>query len=420
MSSPGEGVRDYDLIVVGGGIVGLAAAAALAHTPVRVAVVERRPFPERPATDTRRVSALTAGSEQILRGMGASDALEPSRAGPIRSMVIWDGDAPGALTFGAQEIGRERLGALVPNGEIAYALLEAAGEAPNVDWYGPADWEDLHWEGGLAECRLARSGAGLRLRAPILAAADGSHSPVRQAVAIGTAAWDYGQSAVVAEIRPQRPHHHRAYQRFLRGGPLALLPLSGGRCSLVWTLPRARAEAMRELSDAAFGQRLGRAFGPELGALEVVGPRGTFPLGFRHARSYARGRVVLVGDAAHAIHPLAGLGLNLGLRDAAALAETVAEAHRAGEDPGSARVLGRYQRRRLPDNLLVAAYTDGLSRLFGQPPGLVKRPRALGMNLLDQSGPLKGLLMRQGIGLMSGQGPLFRGEPLNRAGGPKD
>ncbi len=420
MSSSGEGIKDYDLIVVGGGIVGLAVVAALAHTPVRVALVERRPFPQRPAADTRRVSALTAGSERILRGMGAAGALDPARAGPIRSMVIWDGDAPGALTLGAQEIGRERLGALVPNGEIAYALQESAGKAPNVDCYCPADWEELHGEGELAECRIAQSGASLRLRAPILAAADGSHSPVREAVAIGSAAWDYGQSAVVAEIRPQRPHHHRAYQRFLRGGPLALLPLPGGHCSMVWTLPRARAEGMRELSDAGFGQRLSRAFGPELGTLEAVGPRGSFPLGFQHARTYTRGRVVLVGDAAHTIHPLAGLGLNLGLRDSAALAEMVAEAHRTGEDPGSARVLGRYQRRRLPDNLLVAAYTDGLNRLFGEPGRFIKGPRGLGMNLLDRSGPLKGLLMRQGMGLMAGQGTLFRGEPLNGAGRPKD
>ena len=414
MTGPQQAGDNYDLIVVGGGMVGAAVAAALAPTPMRVAVVEARAPEGQPARDGRRVSALTAGSVRILEGLGVWETVAAGDTEPIRGMTVWDGDHPGGVGFQAGDVGMEALGALAPNGAIAAALQAATGDAANnVDWFCPARWTALEGGDEAVTISLTTEGGERTLHAPLTVAADGRDSAVRQEVGIETIGWDYGQSGLVAEIRPQRPHGGRAFQRFLRGGPLALLPLPEGRCSLVWSLPTARAEALLDLDDTAFARRLQEAFGPELGELAVAGPRGAFPLRLQHARGYARDRVVLAGDAAHAVHPLAGLGLNLGLRDAAALAETVAEAHLAGEDWGDPAVLGRYQRRRMPDNILVSAYTDGFHRLFGGDSEALGTLRSLGMNLVDRAGPLKHLLMRQGMGLAGpGRGRLERGEPL--------
>jgi len=393
--------------------VGAAVAAALAPTPLRVAVVEARPREQQPASDGRRVSALTAGSVRILQGLGVWQAVRAADTEPIRAMTVWDGDRAGGVGFEAGEVGLEALGALAPNGAIAAALQAASAAAANVDWLCPARWSALEQGEERAVLRVADETGERTLAAPLLVAADGRDSAVRNRAGIETAGWDYRQSGLVAEIRPQRPHRGRAFQRFLRGGPLALLPLPQGRCSLVWSLPTARAEGLLDLDDAAFAARLQAAFGPELGTLETAGPRGAFPLRLQHARGYARGRVALAGDAAHAVHPLAGLGLNLGLRDAAVLAEVVADAHLAGEDWGGEAVLGRYQRRRMPDNLLVSAYTDGFHRLFGGDSEALGTLRGLGMNLVDRAGPLKRLLMRQGMGLVGeARGRLERGEPL--------
>ncbi|MEF8794084.1 UbiH/UbiF/VisC/COQ6 family ubiquinone biosynthesis hydroxylase [Thiohalorhabdus sp.] len=413
MSGDRQQADDYDLIVVGGGMVGAAIAAALAPTPLWVAVVEARAPEAQPASDGRRVSALTAGSVRILKGLGVWQTVAAGDTEPIRAMTVWDGDQAGGVNFEAGEVGLEALGALAPNGTIAAALHGATREGAHVDWFCPARWTTLEPGDEAVTLNLTTEGSERTLRAPLAVAADGRDSAVRQEVGIATGGWDYGQSGLVAEIRPQRPHRGRAFQRFLRGGPLALLPLSEGRCSMVWSLPTSRAEGLLDLEDAAFGRRLQQAFGPDLGELTVAGPRAAFPLRLQHARAYARNRVALAGDAAHAVHPLAGLGLNLGLRDAAALAETVAEAHLAGEDWGETAVLGRYQRRRMPDNLLVSAYTDGFHRLFGGDSEALATLRSLGMNLVDRAGPLKHLLMRQGMGLAGlGRGRLERGEPL--------
>ncbi len=405
------GGHDYDVIVVGGGMVGAAVAAGLAPTPLRVAVVEARPPEAQPARDGRRVSALTAGTVRILQGLGAWEGIR-KEAEPIRGMVVWDGDRAGSIGFDAGEAGLDSLGAMAPNAAVAGALQAAARGNGTVDWLCPACWRDLACGPEKAALTVETDTGPRRLTASLVVGADGRESPLREAAGLSTVGWDYRQSAVVAEIRPERPHRGRAYQRFLRGGPVALLPLPGGRCSLVWSVPAARAEGLMALPEAAFAARLYRAFGPELGRLEVAGPRGAFPLRLQHARSYAAERLVLAGDAAHAVHPLAGLGLNLGLRDAAWLAQVLAEAHLGGEDPGAGSVLARYQRGRRPDNWLVSAYTDGFHRLFGGDSELLGRMRSLGLGLVDRSGPLKHLLMRQGMGLLGAGGRLGRGEPL--------
>jgi ubiquinone biosynthesis UbiH/UbiF/VisC/COQ6 family hydroxylase len=405
MTATGE----YDVIILGGGMVGAAVAAATAATPLRVAVVEARPPAEQPANDGRRVSALTAGSVNILRALGAWEAVAAADTQPIAGMTVWDGERPGTISFGAAEAGLDSLGAMAHNGAVARALQGVTAGAAYVDWYCPARWSALAREADRATLAVETGEQRHELTAPLVVGADGRDSVLRQTAAIPTVGWSYGQSAVVAEIRPQRPHRGRAYQRFLRGGPVALLPLPEGRSSLVWSVPQPRAEALLDLDDAAFADRLYRAFGPELGRLEVAGPRGAFPLRLEHARRYVDQRAVLVGDAAHAVHPLAGLGLNLGLRDAAQLGETLAAAHLAGEDLGSTAVLARYQRARRVDNWMVSAYTDGFHRLFANDSQVLGPVRSLGLNLVDRAAPVKRLLMRQGMGLLGRTGRLGQG-----------
>ncbi|MFA9459319.1 UbiH/UbiF/VisC/COQ6 family ubiquinone biosynthesis hydroxylase [Thiohalorhabdus methylotrophus] len=410
-AAPREPVA-YDLIIVGGGMVGAALAAALAPTPMRIAVVEARSQADQPSSDGRRVSALTAGSLRILQGLGVQDRVVAADSEPIQGMVVWDGDRAGTITFSAEEAGLESLGAMAPNGAIAAALQAATVDSANVDWYCPAAWREMSREADRVVLTVEAGGERHQLRASLVVGADGRDSALRRHAGIPTVGWSYGQSAVVAEIHPQRPHRGRAFQRFLRGGPVALLPLSRGRSSLVWSVPQARAEGLLDLDEEAFAGRLQRAFGPELGKLAVGGPRAAFPLRLEHARRYMEDRMVLVGDAAHAVHPLAGLGLNLGLRDSAQLAQTLAEAHIAGEDPGSRAVLARYQRARRPDNWLVSAYTDGFHRLFANDSRMLSDLRSLGLGLVDRSGPLKRLLMRQGMGVLGAANRLARGKPL--------
>ena len=389
----------FDVVVIGGGMVGAAVAAALGDTPLQVAVVEAQEPPEQPSSDGRRVSALTAGSLRFLEGLGVGPELEAAGA-PIREMSIRDGDRAGTIGFAAEEIGLEQLGAIVPNAVIASALQRRLGEHGNIHWLCPASWTGLRRTAEGVRLDLALPDEERAITANLVVAADGRDSAVRAHAGLGTVGWDYGQSAVVAEVAPERPHRGRAFQRFLRGGPVALLPLPEGRASLVWSVPTARAEGLVDLPDDAFADRLYRAFGPDLGRLRPAGPRGAFPLRLEHARRYVDRRLALVGDAAHAVHPLAGLGLNLGLRDAGELARTVVEAHVAGEDPGSEAVLARYQRHRRPDNWLVSAYTDGFHRLFANDLPLLGPLRSLGLGVTDRAGPLKRVMMRQGMGLL--------------------
>ncbi len=400
MKGKGEtlGEAEFDLLIVGGGIVGASLACALASTPLRIAVIEARPLLDPPLTpDGRRVSALTLGSVRLLERIGVWSALPAGGTEPIYGMRIWDRGQPGGLDFDGLEVGADRLGDIVPNDLLAYALQEKCRHAAGIEWLSSSRWWALQRRGGRVKLGVETPSGDYRLSAPLLVGADGGGSKVRREMGIGVCGWPYRQTTIVAEVEPLRPHHNRAYQRFLRGGPVALLPLPQGRCSLIWHAPEARAEGLLDLERESFLRQFQRAFGPELGTFREVRSRLSFPLHFQHTQRYWAHRVALIGDAAHTIHPLAGLGLNLGLRDAAQLAEILAQAYAVGEDLGARTVLSRYERARIPDNWLVSAYTDGFHRLFTLDFRVVNELRNLGINLVNTSGLLKEFLINQGI-----------------------
>jgi 2-polyprenylphenol 6-hydroxylase len=380
---------DFDLVVAGGGMVGAALAALLSGSGLRLALAEprpaRRPRPGEPLD--RRVSALSRASEALLRELGAWDRLaHPPCA--FERMVVWSGEAP-ALRLDAARVGEANLGHIVENLSIASALLEIAREQ-GVEFLG-APLRELSPGGD-----LVRFDAGGRsLSARLVVAADGASSPLRESAGITLRGAPYPQRAIVTHLVPEQAHGATARQRFLPGGPLALLPLRDGRVSLVWTLPTGEAERLLALGESAFERELTAASGGVLGALSLGAARASFPLGCFHAETYCRPRLALVGDAAHTLHPLAGQGVNLGFLDARALAGQLLAARAAGEDIGDLRVLGRYARARRADNALMLFACDGLNRLFAGE----ARIAAFGLGLVDRLPIVKASLVAHALGM---------------------
>jgi len=384
-----------DVAIVGGGMVGLALACALRHTSLRIVVLERR-WPEmRHSLDfDMRASAIVAGGVCILQGLDAWDALK-DHAGEIRSMRVWADQGVGAIRFDAEELGLDGLGVILENSRIHEALLDVAEAADNIELCCPAEVE---------RCEITAGGVKLHVNgdtmyeATLVVGADGAHSWLRGQAGIGAWGYSYAQKGLVAVVKPRQHHRGTAFQRFLPGGPLALLPLPDGFSSIVWSLPSAEADLLAGLDDDEFLVRLNRAFGPMLGGIEKTGERGAFPLRLQHAKHIARPRLAFVGDAAHVVHPLAGLGVNLGFRDAMVLAQELADARRFDEDIGSMDVLRRYVRKRAPDTLAVMAATDAFHRLFTGMEWL-SGLRDASMLAVGNSGALKQMLMRTGMGL---------------------
>jgi 2-octaprenylphenol hydroxylase len=395
--------REFDVVVVGGGMVGAALAALLVTQPatraLKVAILEPRPVDPPLAHEPLdlRVSALSRASEAILRTVGAWPRLAERSPCAYERMRVWDArdayDGPHALEFDAAELGEPDLGHIAENRAIAAALLEQATR------HGAA-LLNAALEGVELEPDVARAvTADRRFTCGLIVAADGADSPARGFAGLGGEFHAYPQSAVVAHLRPERSHEGVARQRFLPDGPLALLPLADGRVSLVWSTRPAEAEELVGLDDDAFAARVTTASDGALGALAPTTPRARFPLRRFHAQSYWRARFALAGDAAHAVHPLAGQGVNLGLLDAAALADVLGRALAAGEDVGDPRVLGRYGRWRRADNALMGAAFDGLYRLFASRHEFVVGLRRTGLGLVERAGPVKRAFVRRALGL---------------------
>ena len=402
---------EYDVLIVGGGMVGASLACALGDSPLRVGVLE--PHPAQSEWDEReydiRVSAITRATQRVFEAVGAWPGMLAHRVCPYQAMRVWDATGKGRVHFDAAEIGEPDLGHIIENRVILAALLARMAEFDNVRLHCPAQVAGMVRDAQGVRLTLAD---GQTLHARLVVGADGANSWVRQQAGIETIGWSYEQSALVATIRTARHHQDTCWQRFMPSGPLAFLPLPEGLSSIVWSTHPEQAEALAAMPEPAFLQALQQAFGDELGEMQAVGPRGVFPLLLRHAKRYTDERLVLMGNAAHAIHPLAGQGLNLGVSDVAALAELLCAAAQAGDDPGAYPLLRRYERWRKGDNLAVMGAMDGFKRLFSNDNPLLIPLRNVGLNLAERAGPLKTLMIRRAMGLEGDLPRLCLGKPI--------
>ena len=398
----------YDVIVAGGGLVGATLALALGEMGLRVAIVERSGVPApAPGPDFEaRVSTFTVASERILRAVGAWPMLPAQRIGPMREMHVWE--RSGAVHFDSAEIGEPCLGHVIENAVVQWAVERRIEALPAVEWHRGKTLEGLAV--GEREARAVLHGR--ELRGSLVVGADGASSRVRELAGIGATQGDYRQEAVVAEVRTAAAHRDTAWQRFLPDGPLAFLPLANGASSIVWSTTPAHAGELCALDVDAFGFEVADAFEWKLGAVTAAGARASFPLRHLHARTYVRDRVALTGDAAHVVHPLAGQGVNLGLLDAAALAEVVARAGGLGRDIGSRATLRRYERWRRGHNAAMQAVLGGFRHLFSNPWPPVRWLRETGFALTDRLPPLKAGFMRHASGLDGDLPALARGVPI--------
>ena len=395
-----------DVVIVGGGMVGLALACALRHSGLRIVIIERGEPPVRLFLGRDcRVSAIVMGNVRILEGLGVWKHLK-DHAGPMRSMKIWDNQEQGGIRFDASEIDEDALGYLIENSCTQRAMHKTLLESDDVEFYSPAEITAIDWQPGdwtqedcsknPAKVTLAD---GRIITTPLIVGADGGRSWVREQAGINCWQRDYEQKGLVVNVRSEHPHRDIAYQRFLPTGPLAVLPLNDNVCSIVWSAENSEADRLLAMSDDAFLDVLNLTFGPVLGRITEAGDRAAFPLKGQLAKHMVRERLALVGDAAHCIHPLAGLGVNLGLRDAMVLAQEIVDAKRFDEDWGELAVLDRYMKQRMPDVLSVMASMEGLHQVFTSSiPGL-KEMRGLGMRLVGNAGAIKHLLMRNSTGL---------------------
>ncbi|WP_181297573.1 2-octaprenyl-3-methyl-6-methoxy-1,4-benzoquinol hydroxylase [Pseudomonas sp. Q2-TVG4-2] len=393
-----------DLIIVGAGMVGSTLALALQGAGLTIKLIDSGPLDVQPFALTDpfepRVSALSAASQRILERVGAWPGITNRRASPYTDMHVWDGSGTGQIHFSAASVHAEVLGHIVENRVVQDALLDALRGGGSVELMAGARVEQLQqnehgWSLVLAD--------GQRVSAGLVVAADGANSAVRRLAGCETREWDYLHHAIVTSVRCAEPNQQTAWQRFTDDGPLAFLPLQRAGdphwCSIVWSVTEQEAQRLMALDDEAFRHALGRAFEYRLGAVLEADPRLCIPLRQRHAKRYVQPGLALIGDAAHTIHPLAGQGVNLGLLDAAVLAEVLLAAIARGAQLGDPRVLGRFERRRMPHNLTMMAAMEGFERLFQADTLPLRWLRNVGLKGIQALPEAKALFVRQALGL---------------------
>ena len=398
-----------ELLIAGGGLAGMTLALACAGAGVETALIDRE-SPERmlAAPFDGRTTALAWGSARVMDTLGLWGDLA-GEAEPIREIRVADGGSRLHLHYDQSLIGDHALGFIVENRMLRRALYQRLRRERSLAYLAPVAVESVarNSEGVSATLSDGRS-----MQAQLVAACDGFASPLREAAGIKSFAWSYPQTGIVATVRHEEPHRGIAVEHFLPAGPFAILPMSRQRSSIVWTERSDLAPSLLALDERRFHAELARRFGDHLGALEIEGPRWSYPLSFLFARRVSAPRLALVGEAAHAIHPIAGQGFNLGVRDVAALAELVVDRRRLGLDLGGAALLADYEERRRIDAALLAGVTDGLNRLFSNDVAPVRLVRDLGLAAVDRMVPLKRLFMRHAMGVAGDAPRLVRGEAL--------
>ncbi|MFK8013883.1 MAG: FAD-dependent oxidoreductase [Gammaproteobacteria bacterium] len=394
--------RRTDVVVVGGGMVGATFATAAAQAGFDVVVLDAGTPPQAPTGDryAPRVVALSGASRDTLMATGAWSHLEPSRVQVYERMRVWDAAGAAldddALLFSAQDIGAADLGCIAENDAVAAAAYSAAQAQSSISWQDGARVADIAISERSARVSLED---GQSVSGALVVAADGARSASRDLLGVTVKRGDYQQHAVVTHVTMEQPHQETAWQRFLPSGPLALLPLADGRVSIVWSTDSNSAAELCALENDAFCVRLTEASGGVLGAITECSERFTFPLGWLHVERYTGERFALMGDAAHVVHPLAGLGVNLGIADAAELAAALAVASAANSDIGGANVLRPYARSRKSDNALMLESLTALNRLFGVDQFAASLVRRMGMRLVNRAAPLKRQFIKRAMGL---------------------
>ena len=386
--------EQFDVIVVGGGMVGAAMAVGLDQQGLRVALVEqRKPETFNAAADyDLRVSAISPASQLLLKGLGVWQLIQQERHCQYSDMHVWEDDSEYGLHFSAAELEKDSLGAIVENNLILHALWQRLGD---TQLFCPQKVAELEIDGQRARVCLA---SGEMLDAPLVVAADGGRSQVRSLAGIQTFGWAYQQKGIVAVVTTESPHKNTAWQRFLSSGPIAFLPLDDGRCSIVWSADDRLAEELLQLGDQQFCEALSASSQRALGGVTGTGPRAAFPLHFQQAEQYIRPRLALVGDAAHVVHPLAGQGVNLGFGDVELLTRLLVSANHAGRDLGSHKTLRRYERARKAEDALMAQMTDRLSQVYRMDGQLHNFGRQQGLRAVNLLKPIKNALATQALG----------------------
>ncbi len=411
----------YDIAIVGGGIAGMTLACALKDSGLSVVLIEAKP--QSAAVAKGQAYAISLLSSRIFQGLGVWQKMLP-QISTFRQIHLSDADYPGVVQFQPQDLNTDALGYVAEHGVLQTCLQEFLQECSGVNWLCPAEVLRVEYLADAVELEVFVTeppfpttegdlgGLGLsgsnnkrveKISARSLVAADGARSPIRTAAGIHTYGWQYWQSCIVCTVKPEKPHNDTAYERFWPSGPFAILPLPENRCRIVWTAPHEQAKALVALDDEQFLAELSRRYGSRMGGLSLEGSRFVFPVQLMQSSRYTKSRLALIGDAAHCCHPVGGQGLNMGIRDAAALAQVLQSAHRQGEDIGAGTVLKRYERWRQSENLTILAFTDFLDRLFSNnwlPLVVIRR---LGLWLLVRVPPVK----KYALQLMTG----LRGRP---------
>ena len=389
-------VTDFDVVVVGGGVVGVAAACKLSQQYDRIAIIDNtQHLPWQKDDDYGlRVSAINLASIEVLSQIDAWKDVQMMRAFPYQSMHVWEQDGESQIDFNASDTTHSSLGTIVENQVLLTALNNAANKNPNITQFSN---NALHELSAISDSSmLVELDSGARLTGKLVIGADGQRSKVRECIGVSCMRTHYQQLGLVCTVKTELDHQQTAWQCFTQHGPLALLPLEDNTCSIVWSVPEQKCHELMALTDVEFNQQISNAFEHKLGSITLVSERKSFPLLGAQATQYIDHRVVLLGDAAHAVHPLAGLGLNLGLADLAYLSALL---HESDRPLGSERVLRQYERARKSENALMQRSLEMIDSMFREERQLVKQIRSIGVNVTNKALPLKMVFMRRALGV---------------------